>query len=316
MDAVDRFRRFNRFYTRQLGLLNDRLSHSPFPLTQARVLYELAHRANPTAAEIARDLRLDPAQLSRILKLLTARRLLTSRPSAAHAKLKLLSLTSAGRKAFDALEQATKSEIGAMLAPLGAAARQRLIAAAEAIEGALSSPAPAAADFILRNPRVGDLGWIVHRQGALYASEYGWDWTFEGLVARILGDFVEKFDASCEQAWIAERQGEIVGSIFLMRGDDKPTGKLRLLYVEPGARGFGIGAALVEACIARAKEVGYASLVLWTNDILVSARRLYETAGFRLISEEAHVSFGKALTGQTWALELGGAHRRSRPPER
>lgn len=308
MNAVEKLRRFNRFYTRQLGLLDERPSHSPFSLTQARVLYELAHRATPTAAEIARDLGLDPAQLSRILKLLTARGLLTSKPSAAHAKHKLLSLTAAGRRAFDALEEATRAEIGAMLAPLGEGARRRLIEAAAAIEESLGPPAPVAADFILRNPRVGDLGWVVHRQAALYASEYGWDWTFEGLVARILGDFVEKFDARREQAWLAERRGEIVGSIFLMRGEDPATGKLRLLYVEPNARGLGIGAALVAACIARAREVGYSRLVLWTNDILIAARRLYEAAGFTLVQEEAHVSFGKPLTGQTWALKLKRDH--------
>ena len=307
LEAVSSLRRFNRFYTRQLGLLDERLLQSPFSLTEARVLYELAHRTSPTAAEIARDLDLDPAQLSRILKTLRTQRLLASSPSATHAKHQLLSLTPAGWKAFDSLEQATMAEIGALLTPLSEPKRRRLIEAAETIEETLNPPpAATAAEFILRDPKVGDLGWVIHRQAALYAYEYDWDWTFEALVAEILGDFVRNFDAAREQAWLAERHGEIVGSIFLVRGDNEATGKLRLLYVEPSARGLGIGAALVEACVARAREFGYAKLVLWTNDILLAARRLYEAAGFKLVSEEKHVSFGKELTGQTWALELGG----------
>jgi DNA-binding MarR family transcriptional regulator/N-acetylglutamate synthase-like GNAT family acetyltransferase len=308
MEAIDQLRQFNRFYTRRIGLLEERLSQSPFSLTQARVLYELAHRASPTAAEIARDLGLDPAQLSRILQLFRAQDLVTRAPSQAHAKHQLLALTPAGRDAFAALEQAAVAEVADMLAPLGENSRRRLVEAAAAIEEALTAPDKNVdPGFSLRAPRVGDIGWVIHRQGALYGEEYGWDWTFEALAARILGDFVKRFDSSREQAWIAERHGAIVGSIFLMRGDDEATGKLRLLYVEPHARGAGIGAALIEACIIRAKEVGYRRLVLWTNDILVSARRLYQAAGFTLIDEQAHVSFGKALVGQTWALELSGA---------
>ena len=305
MDAVASIRRFNRFYTRQIGLLGEGLSRSPFSLTQARVLYELAHRAAPTAAELARDLGLDPAYLSRILKRFRMQRLLTSAPSAAHAKQLLLSLTPAGRRAFEALERATIEETARMLGSLGEPARRRLIGATQTVQEILG-PAEAPSEFTLRGPAVGDLGWVIHRQSALYAAEYGWDWTFEALVAQILGDFVKNFDAAREQAWLAERHGEIVGSIFLVRGGDETTGKLRLLYVEPSARGLGIGAALVNACVARAREAGYLRLVLWTNDILISARRLYEAAGFRLVDEEPHVSFGKALVGQTWALELGG----------
>ena len=310
MDAIGSLRRFNRFYTRELGLLDERLSRSPFSLTEARVLYELAHRASPTAAEIARDLALDPAHLSRILKRFKARRLAASAPSAAHAKHNLLSLTPEGREAFDALERATVERIAAMLAPLGEASRRRLIGAAGVIEEVLNARRSPGAEFILRPPEVGDLGWVIHRQAALYASEYGWDWTFEGLVAEILGDFVKTFDPARERAWLAERRGEIVGSVFLMRGDDAATGKLRLLYVEPAARRLGIGAALVDACVSRAKEIGYRRVTLWTNDVLVSARRLYEVAGFKLISEKSHSSFGKRLVGQIWALDLGGVPRR------
>jgi DNA-binding MarR family transcriptional regulator/GNAT superfamily N-acetyltransferase len=304
MDAVGRLRRFNRFYTRQLGLLDERLSRSPFSLTEARVLYELAHRAAPTAAEIARDLGLDPAHLSRILKRLRARRLVTGAPSAAHAKRRLLSLTREGRAAFNALERAAIAEVAGLLAPLSEASRRRLINAAGAIEEALGAPRPAGAPFVLAPPEVGDLGWIVHRQAALYASEYGWDWTFEGLAAEILGGFVRTFDPAGERGWVARRDGEIVGSVFLMRGDDAGTGKLRMLYVEPGARGLGIGAALVDACVSAARRMGYRRLTLWTNDILVSARRLYERAGFTLVSQQPHVSFGKSLVGQIWALDL------------
>jgi DNA-binding MarR family transcriptional regulator/GNAT superfamily N-acetyltransferase len=304
--AIASLRRFNRFYTRQLGLLDERLTQSPFSLTQARVLWELAHRGSPTAAAIARDLGLDTAYLSRMLKQFRAKGLVESAPNPAHGRQNLLTLTPAGRDAFKALDRAAVEQIGALLAPLTEGSRRRLIGAVGAIEDALGPLASQDARFVLRGPKVGDLGWIIHRQAALYAEEYGWDWTYEGLAAQILGDFVKTFDPAREQAWLAERDGEIVGSVFLMRGDGETTGKLRLLYVDPRARRLGIGAALVEACVARAQEIGYHRLTLWTNDILVSARRLYEAAGFKLIGEEAHVSFGKSLVGQTWALELSG----------
>ena len=302
-DAIEHLRRFNRFYTRRLGLLDKRLTQSPYSLTEARVLYELAHCASPTAAEIARDLQLDTAYLSRIVKRFRALRLLDSAPNPAHAKQNHLSLTPAGRAAFAALDQAAVEQVADMLAPLDKSARRRLVAAAAAIEELLSAPAPAPA-FTLRGPRVGDIGWVVHRQAALYAQEYGWDWTFEARAAQILSDFVKNFSALREQAWLAECNGAVVGSVFLMRGPDDATAKLRLLYVEPDARGLGIGAALVDACIARARQIGYAKLSLWTNDVLVAARRLYQAAGFALVSEEAHVSFGKNLVGQTWTLDL------------
>jgi DNA-binding MarR family transcriptional regulator/GNAT superfamily N-acetyltransferase len=306
MDAIGSLRRFNRFYTRELGLLDERLSRSPFSLTEARVLYELARRASPTAAEIARDLALDPAYLSRILKRFKARRLAASAPSARHAKHNLLSLTPEGRAAFDALERAAVEQIAGMLAPLSEASRRRLIGAAGVIEETLNARRAPNEEFILRPPKAGDLGWVIHRQAALYASEYGWDWTFEGLAAEILGDFVKTFDPVRERGWLAERHGEIVGSVFLMRGDDATTGKLRLLYVESVARRLGIGAALVDACVSAAKEIGYRRLTLWTNDVLVSARRLYEAAGFKLTSQRPHASFGKRLVGQIWTLDMGG----------
>ena len=304
MGAIESLRQFNRFYTRQLGLLDERLTQSPYSLTEARVLYELAHRDLPTAATIARDLSLDTAYLSRILKRFKALGLLASAPNPAHAKQNLLSLTQAGRAAFAALDRAAVEQVSSLLAPLSDASRQRLVEAAGAIEAALRAKPQRDQAFTLRGPRVGDLGFIIHRQAVLYAEEYGWDWTYEALVARILADFVDKFDAQREAAWVAERAGAIVGSVFLVQGPDLATGKLRLLYVEPAARRLGIGAALVEACIAKAREVGYSTLILWTNDVLVSARRIYEAAGFKLVEQEPHVSFGKSLVGQTWTLDL------------
>jgi DNA-binding MarR family transcriptional regulator/N-acetylglutamate synthase-like GNAT family acetyltransferase len=275
------------------------------------VLYELAQREGASdgisAAQLARALALDPGYLSRLLADFTRRGLLAKRPSLADGRQSLLSLTEAGRAAFAPLDARARQEVGAMLARLAVPAQRRLIAAMEVIEQLLGEAGPAREPYLLRPHQPGDIGWVIHRHGALYAEEYGWDERFEALVAEIASKFVTEFDSKHERCWIAERDGAIVGSVFLMRGDDEATAKLRLLYVEPHERGAGIGAALVEACIARAREVNYRRLVLWTNDILISARRLYQAKGFTLVDEQAHVSFGKALVGQTWALELNGA---------
>jgi DNA-binding MarR family transcriptional regulator/GNAT superfamily N-acetyltransferase len=303
--AVDQLRQFNRFYTHQIGLLDEHLSRSPFSLSEARVLYELAAANAETAAELSRALGMDKAHLSRILARFREQALVTSRPSPEHAKHRLLSLTGAGREAFAALEQGTVAQMQDLLAPLDARATDRLIGAMQQIQLILTeAPSPRSDAFTLRSPKVGDLGEVIHRQAVLYAEEYGWDWTYEALVAGIVAEFVAHFDAAKEQVWIAEHNGRIAGSIFLMRGAEPLTAKLRLLYVEPGARGLGIGAALVAACIARARANGYRRLTLWTNDILVSARRIYEAAAFRLIAEQAHRSFGQELVGQTWTLDL------------
>ena len=304
MGAIESLRQFNRFYTRQLGLLDERLTQSPYSLTQARVLYELAHRASPTAATIARDLNLDTGYLSRILKRFKVLGLIATAPNPAHAKQNLLSLTPAGRDAFAALDRAAIEQVSGLLAPLSDASRQRLVESAEAIEATLTAKPQQDQPFTLRAPRVGDLGFIIHRQAVLYAEEYGWDWTYEALVAQILSDFINKFNKKREVAWVAERAGAIVGSVFLVQGPDEATGKLRLLYVEPTARRLGVGAALVDACIAKAREIGYSKLTLWTNDILLSARRIYQARGFVLVKQEPHVSFGKSLDGQTWTLDL------------
>jgi DNA-binding MarR family transcriptional regulator/GNAT superfamily N-acetyltransferase len=305
MTTVEEIRSFNRFYTRRIGLLEEHLSSSAFSLVEARVLYELARGEAGTAADLCRALEMDKAHLSRVLARLRAQGLVAATVSPRHAKHRLLSLTEPGREAFAALEQGTRAQMDAMLSPLDSSASDRLTGAMRAIRSILEE-APGARDknFILRAPRVGDLGWVIHRQAALYHEEYNWDWTFEGLIAGILGDFVAHFDAAKEAAWIAERQGAIVGSIFLVKGDEPAVAKLRLLYVEPSARGLGIGAALTKACIERARECGYRRLALWTNDILVSARRIYQAAGFKLVAEEKHHSFGHDLVGQNWALEL------------
>jgi DNA-binding MarR family transcriptional regulator/RimJ/RimL family protein N-acetyltransferase len=306
MTLTDEVRGFNRFYTREIGLLNRRLPATDFSLPEARVLYELAHApaAGRTAAEIGRALGMDKAHLSRILARFRARGLAQSRVSADHGRLRMLTLTGAGRKAFAAAEAAAQAQVDALLMPIGDGGRERLAEAIRDIRAALDSRGAGAGVVSLRRLRPGDVGWIIHRQTILYHQEYGWDWTYEGLASRILGAFVAEFDPVREDGWVAERGGAIVGSIFLMKSDNPGIAKLRLLYVEPPARGTGLGHRLVATCIARARELGYRELTLWTNDVLVAARRIYQAAGFRLVSEAPHHSFGHDLVGQTWTLEL------------
>jgi len=296
-------RAFNRFYTRQMGLLGDGYLKSAFSLAEARVLYELAHRDRPTASELARDLGLDAGYLSRILRRFVQRGLLRKSPSRTDRRQQHLALTRKGRRAFAGLDRASREEVGAALGPLDAAARRRLGAAMETVRHLLA-PGPAVpAPVVLRPHRIGDMGWIVHRQAVLYAQEYGWDGHFEGLIAGIAGTFIETFDPASACCWIAERNGETAGSVFVVR-HAKTVARLRLLYVEPSARGLGIGKRLVEEAIRFARERGYRKMILWTNDILVEARHIYEAAGFRLIAEEPHHSFGHDLVGQTWELKL------------
>jgi DNA-binding MarR family transcriptional regulator len=304
MDAVAEVRRFNRFFTRVIGLLNRHLPESDVSLAEARVFYELAKGGQATAAEITRRLAMDKAHVSRIVARFAARGYLTRRVSPAHGKQQLLSLTPAGRAAFAALERGTIAQIEGIVAPLGAQARGRLVGAMRDIEGMLDGAADGAGQVTLRGPRPGDIGWVIHRQTVLYNREYGWDWNYEGLAAEILARFVAEFDAAREDAWIAERDGAIVGSVFLMKTDDPQVAKLRLLYVEPSARGLGLGRRLVATCIERARELGYRRLTLWTNDVLVAARHIYQAAGFRLVHEAPHHAFGHDLVEQTWELEL------------
>jgi DNA-binding MarR family transcriptional regulator/GNAT superfamily N-acetyltransferase len=296
-------RRFSRFYTRQIGLLDEGLLESEFSLTEVRVLYELAHRCGLTAADLGRDLGIDRGYLSRLLKSFEARGLIERTPSEGDGRQAHLALTEAGREAFAPLERASDIQVAAILSTLSPGERETLVRAMGTVERLLAGGPKLDTSYILRPHRVGDIGWIAHRQGLLYAQEYGWDETFEALVAEIAAAFVKSFDPEWERSWIAEREGEIVGSVFLVRHSDE-IAKLRLLYVELSARGLGIGRRLVEECIGFARAKGYRTLTLWTNDVLTAARGIYQSAGFRLVKEEAHHSFGKDLVGQNWDLDL------------
>jgi DNA-binding MarR family transcriptional regulator/N-acetylglutamate synthase-like GNAT family acetyltransferase len=298
-------RGFNRFYTRQLGLLSKDFLSSEWSLTEVRVFYELATRQAVTAREVANDLQLDEAYLSRILAKLQRRRLIHRTVSASDARTHSIALTRAGQEAFRPLDQSATKQIARMLAPLAPPDREALVAAMEHVRALLTSESESPSSRRIRPLQTGDIGWIIHRQAVLYREEYGWDITYEALVAKILAAFVESFDEKSDAAWIAERHGSIVGCVFLVRASEQ-VAKLRLLYVEPAARGLGIGRKLVSLCIEGAKERGYRKLALWTNDVLVSARRIYEAAGFRLVAAERHRSFGKDLVGQTWELTLSG----------
>ena len=302
-DAVTAaIRDFNRFYTRQIGLLDQGFLGSPFTLTEVRVLYELAHRDNPTATQIAGELSLDPGYLSRLLKKLERQGHLARGRDAEDGRQRPLRLTRTGRRVFESLDRASGEQIARMIGALTPAQLGELVGSMQAVRRFLQ-PDTSDTAYALRALRPGDIGWIIHRQALLYAGEYGWDVSYEGLIAEILGNFVRQFDPVAENAWVAERHGAIVGSVFLVR-ESAAIAKLRLLYVEPSARGLGIGRRLVDACIAAAREKGYHRLRLWTNDVLVSARRIYQAAGFRLVKEERHHSFGKDLLGQTWELTL------------
>jgi DNA-binding MarR family transcriptional regulator/N-acetylglutamate synthase-like GNAT family acetyltransferase len=300
---VDAVRSFNRFYTKQIGVLHEGLLGSPYSLTEVRVLYELANRRQPTAAELGRELGLDPGYLSRILQNFARRGLVAKVRSTADGRQSLLSLTARGRAAFAPLNARSHDEVAAMLSRLPVAEQRRLIEAMRAIQALLGGRADPRVPYLLRSHRPGDMGWIIHRHGSLYAEEYGWDETFEALVAEIAAKFIRTFDPTRERCWIAERDEEIVGSVFLVQ--KSPTvGQLRLMYVEPKARGLGIGSRLAEECLRFARQVGYRKVVLWTNSILLAARHIYEKAGFRLIHSEPHRSFGHDLVGETWELTL------------
>ena len=300
---VDAVRRFNRLYTRRIGALRPGLLDSPFSLAEARLLYELAHRERPAAAELARDLGLDAGYLSRLLRGLERRRLISRERSKSDARQSLLSLTAAGRRTFATLDTRSSAEVRAMLGKLSDAGQRRLVEAMRDVERLLGAAPEPKVPYLLRPHRPGDMGWVVHRHAALYAQEYGWDERFEALVAKIVAKFIDGFDPKRERCWIAERDGAIVGSAFLVK--KSPTiAQLRMLYVEPDARGLGIGKRLVDECERFARDKGYKKIVLWTNSILHAARHIYEAAGYRLVAEEPHDSFGHRLVGQTWELKL------------
>jgi DNA-binding MarR family transcriptional regulator/GNAT superfamily N-acetyltransferase len=302
-DSVDAVRAFTRFYTGRLGVLQEGLLESTFSLTEARVLFELATRNAPTAAELGRELGLDAGYLSRILRRFEEQGLIMRARSKTDGRQTLLILTEAGHAAFAPLDQRSRGQVSEMLSPLSLADQRRLVQAMETVRTLLGPPSPAAAPYILRPHRPGDMGWIVHRHGALYAQEYGWDETFEALVAEIAATFIKDFDPKRERCWIAEKDGEIVGSVLLVAQSNE-TAKLRLLYVEPKARGLGIGRRFVDESIRFARAAGYSRIVLWTNDVLHAARNIYAAAGFELVKAEPHRSFGQDLVGEEWELAL------------
>ncbi len=300
---VDAVRRYNRLYTKKIGVLDEGFLKSPFSLTETRVLYELAQRGETTATLVGEELGLNPGYLSRILRRFQEKRLLEKKRSERDGRQGLLTMTTRGKAAFARLEEESKRQVAAMLDPLSDAERRALVGAMEGIQRLLGSSADSGAPYLLRPPEPGDLGWVVQRHGALYAREYGYDETFEALVAEIVAKFVQGFDPRKERAWIAERHGENVGSVFLVR-DTEETAKLRLLLVEPKARGLGIGKRLVDECLRFARTRGYKKIKLWTQDELQAARGIYEDAGFRVVEREPHRSFGKDLVAEIWEREL------------
>ncbi len=300
---VEAVRRFNRFYTQRIGVLKHGLLNSPFSLTEARLIYELAARDSPTASDLRRDLGLDAGYLSRMLRGFERRGLIEKRPSASDGRQSLLHLTGLGRKAFAPLNTRASDEIAEMLGGLSEAEQARLVAAMRTIEALLGARPEDQAPYLLRPPQPGDMGWVIHRHGVLYSEEYGWDETFEALVAVIAGEFIQHFDPKRERCWIAEKDGEIVGSVFLVQ-KSKTVAKLRLLLVEPKARGLGLGTRLVSECVRFARQAGYRKVVLWTNSVLLAARRIYIRAGFELVAEEPYHGFGHDLIGETWELKL------------
>ena len=302
-DQISAVRAFNRFYTRKLGVLDQQLLKSSFSLSEARVLYELAHRQEPAAKEIGVELGLDPGYLSRIVQNFDEQGLINRKALPAARRQYRLGLTAKGRQAFAKLDRSSHDEVAGMLAALPDGDGRRLVRAMATIERLLGASGDAPASAILRGHGPGDMGWVVQSHGALYASEYGFDSTFEALVAEIVAKFLGSFDASRERCWIAELDGAPVGSVFLVRHSDV-TAKLRLLLVDPAGRGHGLGKRLVGECVAFARACGYRTITLWTQSILVAARKIYQDAGFELAASEPHRSFGQSLIGETWELKL------------
>lgn len=303
--SIEAVRRFNRFYTRQIGLLDDGLLRSPFSLSEARVIYELAQHDVTTATQLGQELGMDAGHLSRILSGLEKRGIISKAASDEDRRQNLLSLTERGLEEFARLNAASRNEIASMLGVLPDEDRRRLVMAMATIERLLGARPEHRVPYMLRPPQSGDWGWVVQRHGVLYREEYGWDETMEALVAEIVADFIRHFDAARERCWIAEREGENVGSVFLARHREREgVAKLRLLLVEPAARGLGIGRRLVQECTRFARQAGYHTVTLWTNNVLHAARRIYQEEGYALVDEQPHHSFGQDLVGQTWELRL------------
>jgi DNA-binding MarR family transcriptional regulator/GNAT superfamily N-acetyltransferase len=312
-DRLEAIRAFNRFYTRRIGALNDTLLGSPYSLAESRLLWELAHHEHTTATELARTLELDAGYLSRLLRRLKEQGLIDSTRSPTDARQAQLSLTPAGRAAFAPLDQRSREQIGTWLTPLPEAHQQQLLQAMNTLQHLLGDNAPrqGQAPYLLRPHRAGDMGWVVSRHGALYAQEYRFDMRFEALVARLAADFIDQFDPTRETCWIAERDNQNIGSVFLVQAREETThaplpgvAQLRMLLVEPTARGLGLGQRLVHECERFARMAGYQRIVLWTNSLLLAARSIYMKAGYQLTASEPHHSFGHDLVGETWQKEL------------
>jgi DNA-binding MarR family transcriptional regulator/GNAT superfamily N-acetyltransferase len=302
---IERFRHFNRTYTRFLGTLNEGLLNSEFSLAEARVLYELANRSVPRSSEIAEALGMDAGYLSRILRAFERKGLIWKKASSGDKRSLELELTKKGKAAFQALNALSDEQARSALMSLARGERVELMRAMETIEGMVEPPRKKPKAYVLRPHRVGDMGWVVYSEALGYAEQFGWDAGFEALAAKIVGEFVMNFDAGRERCWVAEMNGQNVGHVFLVKHPTEPdTAKLRLLFVEPSARGMGLGDALVKECLRFARSVGYRKVVLWTQSILTAAHRIYQRAGFRLVQEEPHHSFGHDLIGQEWELEL------------
>jgi DNA-binding MarR family transcriptional regulator/GNAT superfamily N-acetyltransferase len=303
-DPVHSVRRFNRFYTRQIGVLQEHLLHSQFSLTEVRVLYELAHRKQLTAGELCQDLGLDPGYLSRMLQNFLSHGWITTAPSRQDRRKVFLALTAKGRKVLAPLEQRSSDEVSAILSRLSPVQQGKLLSAIHDVESVLTLSQQVSAPYVLRPHRPGDMGWVVQRHGALYWQEYGYDERFEALVAGIVAEFIEKLDPARERCWIAEKDGENVGSVFLVK-KSQSVAKLRLLLVEPSARGLGIGKRLVAECIRFAREARYKKIMLWTQSELAAARHLYQSAGFELVAKEKHRSWRrKDLIAEIWELKF------------
>jgi DNA-binding MarR family transcriptional regulator len=300
---IEAVRRFNRFYTQQIGMLQEKLLRSPFSLAEARLIYELAQRGKTTATELRTQLGLDAGYLSRLLQGLNMRGLIDRRVSREDGRQNLLSLNEKGKKAFATIHVRSRNEIGGMLGKMCPSDQNRLVKAMDTIEELLGARPEQKTPYLLRPHQPGDMGWVVHRHGVIYSEEYRWDEQFEALVAGIVSKFIQKYDPKKERCWIAEKDGENVGSVFLVKRATR-IAKLRLLLVDPKARGLGIGSRLVDECVRFARQAGYRKIVLWTNHVLLAARHIYEKAGFRLVYEEPHHSFGHDLIGETWELVL------------
>ncbi|MEU1894341.1 bifunctional helix-turn-helix transcriptional regulator/GNAT family N-acetyltransferase [Streptomyces pristinaespiralis] len=303
---IQEIRAFNRFYTNLIGALDyGKHLYTPYTLTESRVLYELAHSARTDAADLRGELSIDAGYLSRLLAKFERDGLVARAPSERDPRRQRITLTDRGRKAAALLDERSRQAVGALVADVPERDRDRLAEALGTVRELLSQVRPgSAAELVLRDPAPGDLGWIVQRHGALYAAEYGWDAGFEGLVARIVADFAQEHDPRLERVWIAELDGRPVGSVMCVRDDEPGTARLRLLLVEPEARGHGLGDRLVRTAVDFARDAGYRDMVLWTNDVLTAARRIYRRAGFTLVAEKPHRSYGADLVGQDWRLSL------------